>query len=260
MVHYKHWLWTLAALPLLASCSTDDPVNGGGTTPGDDIRDGVYMTVNINPNGRPGGTRSQTNGDNSSDGGVEIGKDNENNVKRVLIVLADPANNGYIASSLIESNPQNNPLVEMTVGGDKVYQAHAKFSKTAMSAYYGMYPDASERAVNVFIYCNPVEQLQNDFEVLDPNNTDWINWSYTSLPAPEGSTASANPLSDLWSDANGFMMTNVSMAKRYLPANMDDWNSYSNESSPFDLSGINNPGLLSQVDNSSDNGGRTIDV
>ncbi|MDE6559604.1 MAG: hypothetical protein K2K29_06935, partial [Muribaculaceae bacterium] len=255
MVNYRQWLWTLAALPLLAACSTDDPVNTGGASSGDDIRDGVYMTVNINPNGKPGGTRSQTNGDNSSDAGVEIGTEAENNVKSVLIVLADPNTNGYIASSLIKASDANRPLVDMTVSGDKVYQAHAKFSKTSMSAYYGLYPDATERAVNVFVYCNPLQQLQDQFEVLEPENTEWVNWSYTS---PANSTTA--PLSALWSAENGFVMTNVRMSKRLLPANMDDWSFYSNESSPFDLSGINNPGLLTEVDNSADNGGGTIDV
>ncbi len=248
MANSKKWLWTLAALPLMAACSSDAP-DGGGTN-GDEIKDGVFMTVNINPNGRL--TRSQTNGDNSSDGGVEEGSEAENNVKKILIVLADPATNGYIASSLIQSSDPGNPIVNMTVDGDRVYQAHAKFSKTAMSAFYGLYPDAAERTVSVYVYCNPVQVLQDSFENLEPENTDWVNWSFTANDA-EG-------LGLLWSKENGFMMSNVSSAVRYLPANMDDWSFYSSESSPFDLSGVNNPGLLSEVDNSSDNGGGTIDV
>lgn len=248
MANSKKWLWTLAALPLMAACSSDAPDDGGSS--GDEIKDGVFMTVNINPNGRL--TRSQTNGDNSSDGGVEEGSEAENSVKKVLIVLADPETNGYIASSLIQSTDASNPIVGMTVAGEKVYQAHAKFSKTAMSAFYGLYPDATKRSVSVYVYCNPVQVLQDSFKALEPENTDWVNWSFTA--------SESDGLSLLWSKENGFMMTNVSSAVRYLPANMDDWSFYSSESSPFDLSGINNPGLLSQVDNSSDNGGGTIDV
>lgn len=251
MFNHKHLLWTLVALPLLAACSADDPGNGGGNGNDTTHREGVYMTVNINPNGKL--TRSQTNGDNSSDGGTEVGSTLENRVKSVLVVLADPTTNGYIASSLIKaSDDPSNPLPDMTVDGEKVYQAHAKFSKTAMSAYYGLYPDATERSVSVFIYCNPVKVLLDAFEALEPNDADWVNWSYTG--------SETNGLGELWSGENGFMMTNCAMAKRYLPANMDDWSFYSTESSPFDLSGINNPGLLSQVDNSSDNGGGTIEV
>lgn len=251
MAEFKHYLWSLAILPLMAACSSDAP-NGGGTDGDKDTREGVYMTVNINPNGKL--TRSQTNGNNSSDSGTEIGSNAENRVKSVLIVLADPTTNGYIASSLIKATDDpSNPLPDMTVDGEKVYQAHAKFSKTAMSAYYGLYDEEGvERSVDVYIYCNPMQSLVDAFEGLDPNKTEWVNWSYDGT--------GSNSLSELWSTENGFIMTNVSKAKRYLPANMDDWSFYSSESSPFDLSGINNPGLLSQVDNSSDNGGGTIEV
>ena len=44
-------------------------------------------------------------------------------------------------------------------------------------------------------------------------------------------------------------MSNYSIAKRLLPNTMNDWLLY-NEATPFNLSGINNAGSLSQVDNS----------
>lgn len=240
----------MAALPLLAACSSDDPiVNGGGGSGDDSSNEGVYMTVNINPNGRSGLSRSQTNGDDSSNDGTEVGSNDENKINSVLIVLANPATNAYIAHSVVETSDSKNTLVDMSVDGEKVYQAHAKFSKTDISSYYSTLSDEQERKVNVFIYCNPVGSLKTKFSSLTSMNTDWVNWSYSFSDAEGEGGLWVKPTDN----TGGFMMTNVSMAPRFLPSNMDDWSFYSNESSPFDLSGVNNPGLLTEVDNSSDN-------
>ena len=54
----------------------------------------------------------------------------------------------------------------------------------------------------------------------------------------------------IWSKNEGgsFLMSNYSIAKRLLPNTMNDWLLYI---TPFNLSGINNAGSLSQVDNES---------
>ena len=50
-------------------------------------------------------------------------------------------------------------------------------------------------------------------------------------------------------DGGSFLMANYVIAKRQLPNTMNDWLLYS-EANPFNLSGMNNAGSNSQVDNS----------
>lgn len=71
----------------VAACSNEtiepDPNGSANISP----EDGVYMTVNFDMPTAPG-ARSYTDGDNSSNNGVEIGKDSENHVSDIVILLA----------------------------------------------------------------------------------------------------------------------------------------------------------------------------
>lgn len=230
MVNYKKYLWTLAAITMLASCSSDDPMNGGGQSP-DSVTDGVFMKVNFTSDN---GTRSFTNGDSSSDGGTEVGSDDENRVNRVLIVLADAVSNKYIGCSLVD-----NTLTSTSNG--TVYQANAKFEKTTLNSWYNGLRGADPK-VNVFICCNPPESMINWFDEMNGGEeaSTWIDNVYQLASVTDDA---------LWSKSKGFMMTNQRMAPRTLPATIEDWNPYTTESNPFDLSGMNNEGSNNEVDN-----------
>ncbi|MDE5869676.1 MAG: hypothetical protein K2H18_05540, partial [Muribaculaceae bacterium] len=121
MTNYKKFLWSVAFLPLLASCSADEPLTGGNLGSDSEINpeDGVYMTVNMSLSGDGVSTRSFTNGENSSNNGTEVGSEKENNVNSVLIVLASPNDNKFIAYSFVSSNN----LSSMTAGSEKIYKA-----------------------------------------------------------------------------------------------------------------------------------------
>lgn len=232
MVNYKKYLWALAALPMLVSCSSDDPMKGGDPN-ADAIKDGVYMTVNFTADN---GTRSFTNGDSSSDGGTEIGSESENKVNKVLIVLADAVTNKYIACSLVESDTN----LSSTSNGT-IYQANAKFEKTSLNTWYNSL-NGTEPKVNVYICCNPPQTMIDWFGEMNsgaPAST-WIDNVYELTGVSDNA---------LWNSTNGFMMTNQRMAPRNLPATIEDWNIYTNESNPFDLSGMNNEGASNEVDN-----------
>ena len=150
MTNYKKLLWSFAFLPMLAACSSDEPLAGGnlGSDQEIDPRDGVYMTVNMSLSGDGAKTRSFTNGDNSSNDGTEVGSDKENNVGSVLIVLASPNNNEFIAYSYVSSNN----LSSMTAGQEKIYKASAKFSKTSINSYYLGLPSIEDFLTRVAIY------------------------------------------------------------------------------------------------------------
>lgn len=248
MKHFK-FLWTLMVLPLIAACSHDEIVNsnpGKGDIP---EGEGVYMTVNFAPFNK--GTRSFTNGNNSSDGGVEVGTDAENQINKVLIVLATVSNQ-YVASAMVDTGSS------LTASNNNTtYQAKAKFGKTDIKAYYDLdevkdyIKNKQETSsadinppINVFIYCNPPEGFQEALE----SSTDWIN---------DVHTLANNADNTLWL-ANGFLMTNEGLATRYFPYDFSTWNQFSSENNPFDLSGWNNRNQNTSVDNLTGRG--TINV
>ncbi|MDE5808255.1 MAG: hypothetical protein K2H76_09065, partial [Muribaculaceae bacterium] len=244
MTNYKKFLWSFAFLPILASCSADEPLSGGNLGSNVEINpeDGVYMTVNMSLAGDGAQTRSFTDGDNSSNDGTEVGTDKENNVGSVLIVLASPNDNDFIAYSYVSSNS----LSSMTAGSEKIYKANAKFSKTSINSYYsGLAVTEDNPKANVFVYCNPGTKIVEEFKNIQQGDKTWMEKAYTLTSRNDDA---------LWSSTSGFLMTNVRIAKRMLPANMADWNLYTTENRPFDLSGLNYPGQPNEVDNQTNAG------
>lgn len=240
----SNYFWTLMALPLLAACSNEDVLNPSS---GDEIsagRDGVYMTVTLNPTGKTG-TRSETNGPNSSSGGVEVGSDEENAVKTALIVITD-RNNNFIACSQVPGSDNKGSLDKVSVGGDPLYQATAKFDKTTLGEYYEANKNNADASkVNVFVFCNPTSDLLSQIEQVADGEYEgnWYDMTFTY-----------NTSDGIWDASRGFTMSNVSIAEREFPANLDEWSKYANASNPFKLSGLNSPGTEGAVDNLTNRG------
>ena len=240
----SNYFWTLMALPLLAACSNEDVLSHGS---GDEItagRDGVYMTVTLNPAGKTG-TRSETDGPNSSSGGVEVGSDEENAVKTALIVITD-RNNNFIACSQVPGSDDKGSLDKVSVAGDPLYQATAKFDKTTLGEYYEANKNnADANKVNVFVFCNPTSDLISKIgQVADGEyEGNWYDMQFTY-----------NTNDGIWDASRGFAMSNVTIAEREFPANFDEWSKYANATTPFKLSGLNSPGTEGAVDNLTNRG------
>ncbi|MBD5369792.1 MAG: fimbria major subunit [Bacteroides sp.] len=236
MANFKKFFWTLAALPLLAACSTEDTPLSGSDLENTIGRDGVYMAVTLDPSGR-GLTRSTTDGDNSSSGGVEIGSDAENAVKTVLIVLADRQNK-FIGAAAIPDADSKGTITAGSVGGTPLYQTVAKFDKTVIADYYN---GGGNGKINVYVYCNPAADLITKINATNTGDTSWLDFE-ADLSAPGNADM-------LWDKTRGFLMTNVRVAERDLPTNLADWAQYNTASKAFDLSGTNAPGTDGAVDN-----------
>ena len=126
----------------LAACNNDDiaTVNDG------DVENGVYMRFRLE---LPQTTRSVTDtgaGDDyvTSDGGIEIGTDNENKVtKGVLVVLTTP-DRKFIASSYVPGSDGTE--------GDAANTYTMGLSETALRGQTG-------KNVLVYAFCNPTEDL-----------------------------------------------------------------------------------------------------
>lgn len=80
MNHLSRFMVSVASLLILAGCSDDfNPDNKGNGVNGGDDAPGVYLGINFKMPGM-GGTRSWTDGENTSNNGTEVGSDAENNV------------------------------------------------------------------------------------------------------------------------------------------------------------------------------------
>lgn len=240
MKHYSKWLYSAMALGMLASCSDDitpeQPINPNEG-------EGVYMHLNIIPN-IGNGTRSFTNGEDSSNDGTEPGTKVENNVNEVLLVLARKTIDGKYAF-ISDATIANNKLSPITSGTNKGYASTGKFSKAEIEAYYKS-ADFTQK-ICVFVFCNPTQDLRDKVTALTPGNTTWTDEAYK---------LTGNDDSSIWSTANGgsFLMSNFRIAERELPATFAAWNPYTVETNPFDLSGMNSQGTANQVDNATDRG------
>lgn len=246
-----NFLWILLALPLLVACSSDDIMKSESGRNNIPEGEGLYMKVNFSPYNK--GTRSYTDGNNSSNGGIEVGSDTENTVSKVLLVLATSSNK-YIASAVADN---------LKGSADNTnYQATAKIEKTKIKDFYDLKEVkdyiAADQAdggtgnpkVNVYVYCNPTEKMIADFEALDLGNTAWTNWTYKLDVATTDDK--------LWSPTTGFIMTNESIAEREFPASYSTWSSFTTENNAFDLSGWNNRNQNTAVDNSSGRGSISV--
>lgn len=222
----KRWSYLFMAMGIataFSACSDEVDLsanNGGGT---EESTSQVFMQFNLE---LPAVSRSTTTSDDdddyvSSDAGVEIGKDYENQVSEVLVVITD-ATAGNTYDDFIAGSTVTNLI---PTGNNTTYVV--PFNTNKLVDYVG-------DPVNIYVYCNPTKELK---EKLEKEEDIDVDASYTLTSATDET---------IWSITKGttdnkkighFLMTNADNDyKRTLPANLDN---YKVESNPFDLGTIN---------------------
>ncbi|WP_289747498.1 Mfa1 family fimbria major subunit [uncultured Bacteroides sp.] len=233
--------WSIFFIGMLAMCTiagcSDNELNGGnepGVYPGHP-EDAVYMNVNIQLPVGGKNTRSETDSDKDDDygtstDGTEVGKDYENKVNGVLIVLADASNN-FIAAG------EHNSLPVVREG---IVNTTQKINKSALAAYYGNGTlEAGKDQVNLYVFCNPTMELKQIFEK-SGTDSKWIDEIATLEEKPNGTATGAA----VWGGNDhkaGFLMATASSKdiKKYIPKNFTDWDNFTTENNAFDFSGKN---------------------
>lgn len=226
-------IFALASALMLTACSSDEPFVGDDPNGGSQEGEGVYMGLTIQMPGA-GGSRSQTVEPGQSTDGNEVGKDYENNVDNVIIVLAQKTTNAFIVAAEV-SNSKLSPIAS-----ENAYKTIAKIEKTRLNTYYGS--DNFSPDVNVFVFCNPTNEIRN---LLTSAPMDDIKWLQDITNVSSDMTTIANT-----ANKGSFVMANFAIAQRTLPASINDWDLYKTENTAFNLSGMNNAGTDKQVDNS----------
>lgn len=196
----------------LWSCSSEStPDNVSNNSEGN-----VYASLALSF----GNTRSTTQnpGENTpsqSSDGFEFGKDYENNVQSVLVVLAKKDETTGKFSYVTDSGICNAYDASQTPSDTKNHIYKLKFSTTALAEY-------ADQEVYVFAYCNPSARLVE--EVIGQGK--WGVDLERTIADPDNA--------EIWSK-NNFLMTNGMVSKTKLPSVYDMNNKFNHISKPCDL-------------------------
>ncbi len=248
MNNIKKALYGLFAAALLVGCSNDPlvdpetPEQPGEENTGNE----AYISLNIEmPNGKNYSSRSQTITGGGSSDGIEVGSDAENTVSKLLIILANRTDYGYIASAEVNSNR----LTPGKTADTYNYLALARIYKTNLNQFYEELPANTTPIVAVFVFCNPTAELVDMFAGANTTYGD-KTWVDKVCTVQQDYTNTVNVNTGIWG-ANSFLMNNAELTYRALPNSIDDWNAFDKIDQPFHLSDANNvTGYTNLPDNS----------
>lgn len=203
----KRWSYLFIAMGIataFSACSDEVDLSANNEESTEESTSQVFMQFNLE---LPAVSRSTTQTGGGSDAGVEIGKDYENQVSEVLVVITDATEGSTYDKFIAKSS-----VVTPSSANNTTYVVPFKTTELTSSA---------GKSVNVYVYCNPTEELTKA-------TTFDVNKDYYTLTDATNAT--------IWTK-NKFLMTNADKDyKRTLPANLDN---YKVESNPFDLKTIN---------------------
>lgn len=209
-------------VPLLAlamsSCSSDEPANPGGETP--DSKDGFYATISFK---LPTGSRAESDKD-----GEEVGKDYENNIGSILVILAkadktatsySSANYEYVSYAYTDA-----PRLAGGTTGSATKKYTINFQdKESLFEYAG----EGSKTVNVFAYCNPPQSL--------------VDYVLELAAAPAGTDKvftdqiMTADIVTTWNEQKAFLMTSAKMHDVVLPSQEDLKSKHNTPTNPFNL-------------------------
>lgn len=191
----------------LFACSSEEPV--AGNAPASSEGD-VFASLTLNL-----ATRSETTGEGTSSDGIEVGTIAENNVDKILVVLASE-NNGtydYLTAAYAESQRNN-------LASDPTYVV--RFESQALA-------EKATEKVYIFTYCNPKANVINYFFDLEEGK-----YVAKESVASFQDAVLANSEGNIWGE-NQFLMTNAELRSNTIPTAEDLNSKYNKESTPFDL-------------------------
>lgn len=212
----KRWSYLFMAMGIataFSACSDEVDLSANNEESTEESTSQVFMQFNLE---LPAVSRSTTQIGGGSDAGVEIGKDYENQVSEVLVVITDAKDDKFIAGSTVTNL--------IPTGNNTTYVV--PFNTNKLVDYAG-------DLVNIYVYCNPTSELKDKLKKEEDIDVDA---SYTLTSVTDET---------IWSITDGdnntknghFLMTNADDDyERTLPANLDN---YKVESHPFDLKTIN---------------------
>ena len=226
-------------------------------------KDAVYMNVTVQlPVAGGMGARSKTDTDKDDDygtssDGIEVGKDNENTVYTVLLVLAEKGTNKLIACGTQDG------FASLSQDGKKVNTVQS-IEKSALSSYYkadGTLDEGKEE-INVYVFCNPTLNLQTTLKG-KIGNTDWIDEIATVEEEVDPHAFGTGDGEAIWGGSkheDGFLMATAQQNDivKTIPSKLSTWDRHNSAEKAFDLTGKNYSGAADEIDNG--NGGKNVAI
>lgn len=224
-------MMTGALCLFMASCSSDEP----GPNPNPDPQGDVYARLTLQlPQ-----TRSNTTDDGQSTNGNETGKDYENNIKSIRIVLAEKVSDnsykfiaaGATESALLDQSQKN--TYSITFQSEQLEEWSGKSETPGEGT-------GDSKPVYVFAYCNPTSKVNDFITSLT------VGQDFTGEQATLVSEAEANNLP--WAQKNEFMMTNHSLTSVDLPNYQTLIRQHNTKATAFNLGTVSVERVVSRFD------------
>ena len=233
-------LLAMAAALSMTACKEEALPAGGENLPTTE-EDGSYLYINAGialPTAA--GTRSSTDegkGETNSDADpdFEYGYDYENDVRSMILVIADKEDN-YIAHTVVKSideAPSNAAKFDFVVKGEIKYEDLEAAYKTLLK---------DDQTVHVYAYCNYTARVLSSFEEYKKrlkedtttSLTEWLDWH--GIVEEPASPAGQKPAitNTIWA-SRSFLMTNYQVYTFEFPEDIDHWDPYTDKNNPYML-------------------------
>ena len=240
-----------AALSLTACREEILPGDDGTVSTGTEAGSGkvVYLTAGIalptsagtrsgtDKNKPTGEDNDQTNSDiDKGENGLpdyEYGYDYENDVRTMILVIADTKNN-YLAHSVIknvDAEPTTGKPFDFTVNGEIKYEdLEAAYSKGTLK---------TDQTVRIYVYCNYTGRLlqyftDNTAEKLREEGAAWIDEAGEVIEAASPAGQSPAISNTIWAPRS-FLMTNSKWYEFEFPETIEGWDDYADKNNPYKL-------------------------
>lgn len=242
----------LAATLGVIGCSDKDIVDVGGNGTEDS---GKYAYINTAISFPSSGyTRSAT--DNYPDTGTGNTNSNENtdyenaydyesDVRSMILVIANK-DDEYLTHSVVPT------ITPTQLYNNPAYTANSKIPYDVLEKAYktgGILASSKDEegniVVNLYAYCNYTSDILNSFEQYAVDlkegksgvtTTDWLDWYGTVEEAPAAAGKAKPTITNTIWASRSFLMTNYTNYQTdKFPNDINDWEAYSNQSNPLDL-------------------------
>lgn len=193
-------LFVAGALAMgLWSCSSEEP--NPVPVPSDSTKGDVFATITLSlPQGRSE-TIEPGDDPSASTNGNEEGKDYENNVDAIYVVLAESADAGKTFSYVAKSYSSS---VMNQAAGKATFTI--QFQSSELESFAGDITDGSTKDAYVFTYCNPTGELKTYLDELTAGS--FVDATY--------SFSDGNNLP--FATKNNFLMTNAELVTSPIPS------------------------------------------
>lgn len=218
----------------LWSCSSEEPLSSEGRTePGKEIdsKGDVYAKLTFQLPGTRSETTTTDGGDDpaTSEAGKEVGKDYENNVDEVIVILAD-----------YDATAKQYKVVTTTSSDVILNQSESApvFSIQFKSSELEDYVKDGGKTTNVFAICNPTSALTTALESVAPGNTTIFD-QILSILADNSIDAAVK---------GRFLMSNALIATATLPDYQELIQKHNTQATAMDLGQVKVERVVSRFD------------